>query len=181
MIKGSIVGLRELEKEDLPLLKEWRNISHFRKNFREVRELNLFNQETWFEKTFSNSSDFMFLIVRLEDNLPLGACGLLYTNWIIRSADFSFYIGYNEEYIDDHGYAQDATKLLIDYGFGSLNLNKIWMELYEFDFKKINFFTQKFNFIKDGTLRDNCYEDGRYWDSYIISLTRKDYDQYKHE
>jgi hypothetical protein len=28
-------------------------------------------------------------------------------------------------------------------------------------------------------LRDNCYEEGRFWNSYIISLTRKDYEQNK--
>ena len=46
------------------------------------------------------------------------------------------------------------------------------MELYEFDNKKIDFFTNKFNFIKDGVLRDNCFENGRYRNSVIISLIK---------
>ena len=90
MLKGKYTGLRAVEKEDLIYLRDWRNISHFRKNFREHKELNLFNQETWFNRTFSSPNDFMFVIVDLETNQPIGACGLLYTNWIIRSADFSF-------------------------------------------------------------------------------------------
>ena len=49
------------------------------------------------------------------------------------------------------------------------------MELYEFDSKKIAFFTKKFNFKQDGLLRQNCFEDGKYWDSVIISLLRDDY------
>ena len=44
------------------------------------------------------------------------------------------------------------------------------MELYEFDGQKIDFFMQKFKFVRDGILRDNCFEDGRYWNSLIISL-----------
>jgi len=44
------------------------------------------------------------------------------------------------------------------------------MELYEFDSQKINFFKNDFNFKQDGLLRDNCFEEGRYWDSIIISL-----------
>jgi RimJ/RimL family protein N-acetyltransferase len=174
MIKGKKVGLRAIEKSDLELLKQWRNIPSFRKNFREVRELNSFNQETWFEKTNKSPNDFMFMFVRLEDGELLGAGGLLYINWIIRSADFSFYIGFNEEYIDQEGYAEEAADLLIKYGFNNLNLNKIWMELYEFDSKKLTFFKEKFGFNTDGVLRENCFEDGRYWNSYIISLTRKD-------
>lgn len=176
MIKGKLVGLRAIEKEDLMMLKNWRNNPDFRKNFREIRELNQDNQEIWFNKMVVNSSnDFMFTIVRLEDDAPIGACGLLYVNWIIRSADFSFYIGHKEEYVNDKGYSEDAARVLIEYGFNNLNLNKIWMELYEFDQKKIKFFIEKFNFQKDAILRENCFEGGRYWNSFIVSLLRSDY------
>jgi RimJ/RimL family protein N-acetyltransferase len=174
MIKGKLVGLRALERDDLSLLRDWRNITSFRRNFREFRELNLVNQENWFARVNASPNDFMFVIERLEDNMPLGACGLLYTNWIIRSADFSFYIGHEASYIDQKGYAKEAAQLLIDYGFNNLNLNKIWMELYEFDKAKLDFFLNDFAFKKDGKLRDNCFEEGRYWDSFIISLTRSD-------
>ena len=84
----------------------------------------------------------MFTIVDLQSQKPIGAAGLLYINWIIRSADFSFYIGDRQKYIGDDGVAKEAAQLLINYGFNNLNLNKIWMELYEFDNKKIDFFTQ---------------------------------------
>jgi RimJ/RimL family protein N-acetyltransferase len=174
MITRNKVGLRAVETKDLDILKDWRNIPDFRKNFREVRELNSQNQEKWFDKINNSSNEFMFLFEDIENNKPIGAGGLLYINWIIRSADFSFYIGHEQCYIDDK-YAFDAASLLIDYGFNNLNLNKIWMELYEFDNRKISFFKEKFNFQIDGILRDNCFEDGKYWNSLIISLTINDY------
>jgi RimJ/RimL family protein N-acetyltransferase len=175
MIKGNLVGLRAVEKEDLRVLRDWRNIVDFRRNFREYRELSLENQLRWFESLQSSGNiNFMFMIERLSDGLPLGACGLLYTNWIIRSADFSFYVGHEESYIDNKGYAKEAAGLLVDYGFNVLNLNKIWMELYEFDNRKLDFFLNQFGFKKDGKLRENCFEDGRYWDSFIISLLRNE-------
>ena len=175
MIKGKLVGLRGVEKEDLPILKDWRNIAEFRKNFREIRELNSYNQKVFYEKLcIKNKDNYMFTIVRLEDNAPIGACGLLYLDWVIRSADFSFYIGDNKEYIDKKGYSQEAATLLIEYGFDTLNLHKIWMELYEFDKKKIDFFTKIFNFKIDGTLRDNTYCDGKYYNSHMLSLIKND-------
>ena len=171
MIKGTRVGLRAVEKEDLPYLRDWRNLSNFRKNFREVRELSLKDQDIWYESLQKTKHiNYMFIIVDLETNLPIGAAGILYINWIIRSGDFSFYIGENEQYIGDNGKAEEAAKLLIDYGFKNLNLHKIWMELYEFDKQKIEFFTQKFYFQQDALLRDNCFENGKYWNSLIISL-----------
>ncbi|MBI2627903.1 MAG: GNAT family N-acetyltransferase [Candidatus Niyogibacteria bacterium] len=176
MIKSKLVGLRAVEREDLSMLKDWRNIPKFRKNFREFRELNLDNQKKWFENIVVGSqNDFMFIIERLKDKLSVGVCGLVYINWISRSADLSFYIGLNEEYIDTKGYALEAAKLLLDYGFNNLNLHKIWMELYEFDKKKIDFFTKKLNFKKDGELRDNCFKEGKYWNSHIYSLLNKEY------
>lgn len=176
MIKGNLVGLRAVEREDLTSFRDWRNIVDFRKCFREVRELSLADQNSWFDSLQATKHiNFMFTILDLKTNKPIGAAGILYVNWINRSGDFSFYIGENESYIDDDGMAFEATKLLLDYGFNNLNLNKIWMELYEFDSKKLSFFKEKFDFNVDGKLRQNCFEGGRYWDSYIISLLASEY------
>ena len=171
MIKGKKVGLRAVEKEDLLYLRNWRNIPEFRKHFREVRELSLTDQEAWFDSLQKTKHiNYMFTIVDLDSKKPIGAAGLLYIDWIIRSADFSFYIGDENKYIGDDGVANEAAQLLIDYGFKNLNLHKIWMELYEFDTQKIEFFKNKFDFKQDGLLRDNCFEDGKYHNSFILSL-----------
>lgn len=170
MLIGNRVGLRAVEEPDLELLRDWRNIPDFRKHFREHRELGMANQKAWFAKLSASPNDFMFVIVDLKNQEPIGACGLLYTSWVIRSADFSFYIGRDAAYIDDDGDAADAARLLIEYGFNDLNLNKVWMELYEFDQRKLDFFLKRFGFTTDGKLPDNCFCDGRYWDSYLISL-----------
>lgn len=176
MIKGEVIGLRAVEKEDLPLFRDWRNLIQFRRNFREVRELSLTDQEKWFDSLQNTKHiNFMFTIVDLKSGKAIGAAGLLYVNWINRAGDFSFYIGENEMYIGNNAIAKEAVRLLIEYGFNNLNLNKIWMELYEFDTMKLNFFMNTFNFKQDGLLRENCYEDGKYWDSHIISLLKKEF------
>ena len=173
MIKGKITGLRAIEPKDLERLKDWRNDQDFRKYFREFRELNDIDQIKWLEKVSKNKNDFMFSIIELSTGKLIGACGLLYTNWIIRAADFSFYIGKDRMYIDEK-YAIDASQTLIEYGFKDLNLNKIWMELYEFDKRKLDIFIKKLKFKKEGTLRENCFFDGKYYDSIIISRLKSD-------
>ena len=174
MLIGKKVGLRAVEKYDLDKLKNWRNLEYFRNNFREVKEINSENQFLWYDKITRTPNDFMFSIVDLNNDELIGACGLLYINWVIRSADFSFYIGKNNEYISEEGYGYDAVKTLLEYGFKKLNLNKVWMELYEFDNKKLNFF-YKMNFKKEGELRQNCFHEGKYYNSYIISLLSDEY------
>ena len=77
----------------------------------------------------------MFSIKRISDDRLLGCCGLCNINWIHRYSELSLYIGWNSYYIDNEGYAEESCSLLIDYGFNKLALNKIWVEIYEFDTK----------------------------------------------
>jgi RimJ/RimL family protein N-acetyltransferase len=175
MKKGSLVYLTAIEESDLKQLKKWRNIESFKKHFREYREINDNMQIKWFQNSFSNDpTTLMFSIKRISDNELLGACGLCYINWIYRHADLSLYIGYNEVYIDEEGYAKESCELLFDYGFNQLGLNKIWTEIYEFDEKKKVLY-KNLGFEIDGRLRENYFYDGKWWDSFIISLLRREY------
>jgi RimJ/RimL family protein N-acetyltransferase len=174
MLRGNQILLRALEREDLPRLRDWRNLPEFRRNFREFRELNLLNQEQWFTRITTSANDFMFMIERASDRTPIGVCGLVYVHWVIRSADISLYIGEDQMYIDGPGgFAEDAAKTLIRYAFDNLNLNKVWTELYSFDDRKVALFS-RLGFARDGVLRDNAFEDGRYHDSFIYSFLRTD-------
>jgi len=170
MLKGLLTGLTAIERTDLKQLMDWRNKPEFRKYFREYRELNSDIQEQWFEKKVLNDpAIMMFSIRRLSDNLLLGCCGFVYINWVHRHADLSIYIGWNNFYIDEEGYAEDAAKILLKYGYHELGLNKVWTEIYSIDEKKKAFFG-KLGFHRDGVLRQNYFYDGQWCDSLILSL-----------
>lgn len=175
MISGNQVYLTPIEREDLPQLMKWRNIPEFRKHFREYRELSKEMQENWYNtKVLNDISTIMFSIKRVVDDELLGCCGLCYINWVHRTADLSLYIGWNESYIDENGYAEESCKLLFDYGFKELGLNKIWTEIYEFDTKKYILY-HKLGFQKDGVLREQYYYNGRYWNSNLLSLLHREW------
>lgn len=170
MLAGKKICLKAVERKDLKQLLEWRNKPEFRKHFREYRELSMAQQEKWYEeKVMRDSSTMMFGIRRLNDNSLLGCCGFVYISWVYRHADISLYIGWNDSYIDNRGYAEESVRLLLDYGFKELGLNKIWTEIYIFDKKKKRLY-DKFGFKVDGVLRQNCFHDGKFWDSYILSI-----------
>ena len=174
MLKGKHVSLFAVEKEDLQQLRDWRNNPSFRKHFREYQELNLAQQEKWFEgKVVADNTTLMLSIRRNDDNELLGCCGFVYINWVHRHADLSLYIGWEDAYIDDEGYAEESCRLLLDYGFNELCLNKIWTEIYEFDGKKMALY-DKFDFRQDGLLRQNYWYDGKWWDSRILSILKSE-------
>ncbi|WP_163538892.1 GNAT family protein [Gracilibacillus sp. YIM 98692] len=166
MIKGSKVGLRSIEEQDLDKLQSWRNNSELRVYFREYRELNKQNQYGWYNNVVSNSKNtIMFGIINLQTENLIGACGLCYIDWINRSAELSVYIGEKKIYIDDI-YATEATELLETYGFEEVNLNRIWCEVYSFDEKKIKLLNEA-GYILEGRLRSTHWTKGSWYDSYI--------------
>lgn len=175
MIKGNKVYLTAIEQKDLSQLMEWRNIPQLRKYFREYREISIDMQNTWYQnKVLKDPFTIMFSIRAITDDELLGCCGLCYINWVHRNADLSLYIGWNESYIDDNGYAKESCELLFKYGFKELGLQKIWTEIYEFDNKKYNLYHQ-LGFHDDGLLRNQYYYDGKWWNSYILSLLQNEF------
>lgn len=170
MLKGSKVYLCALEQEDLPLLMKWRNQKEFRKYFREYREINKDMQKRWYEeKVLGDAGTIMFAVRSAAGGELLGCCGLCYINWVHRNADLSLYIGKDNIYIDSEGYAEESLRLLFDYGFLELGLEKIWTELYEFDDRKLRLY-QKLGMQIDGNLRRQYYYDGKWWDSKMLSI-----------
>ncbi len=176
MFKGEKVYLDAINKNDLPKLMYWRNLPEYRKHFREYRELNMDMQLKWYENKVINDNTTEMFAIRLNDTGELiGCCGLCYINWVHRNADLSLYIGWQKSYIDEAGYAKEACRLLFNYGFKELGLEKIWTEIYCFDEKKMNLYTD-LGFHKDGELRNQYFYDGKWWNSYMLSLLSEEWE-----
>ena len=174
MITDDVVGLRAIDNADLHYLLRWRNNPEFRKHFREYRELAGPQQAEWYQNILKDPHSIIFSIVLLADgNRLIGACGLTYINWVVRHAEISLYIGHNSLYLDEM-YAPRAWKLLMTYGFNTIGMNKLWVEAYEFDGRRIAL-CEKFGFHLDGVLRDNAYYDGQWANSHIYSLLAAEY------
>ena len=175
MFKGEKIYLDAVNKEDLPSLMYWRNLPEYRKNFREYRELNMDMQLRWYENKVVNDNTTEMFAIRLNDTGELiGCCGLCYINWVHRNADLSLYIGWEKSYIDNEGYAEEACKLLFNYGFKELGMQKIWTEIYCFDEKKLELY-KKLGFSIDGELRNQYFYEGKWWNSYMLSLLTEEW------
>jgi RimJ/RimL family protein N-acetyltransferase len=175
MISGSLVNLTPLEQEDLEPLRLWRNNPEFRKYFREYREISKDMQLQWYrQKVLGDLGTMMFAVRDAKTDALLGCCGLCYIHWVHRNADLSLYIGWNNAYIDDVGYAEESCRLLFRYAFRELGLEKIWTEIYEFDEPKSKLYA-KLGFRQDGLLRRQYQYDGKWWNSHILSLLRDEY------
>tara|TARA_R110002020_G_scaffold127615_7_gene286229 strand:+ start:1241 stop:1795 length:555 start_codon:yes stop_codon:yes gene_type:complete len=174
MIKHKNISIRAIEKDDLYLLQSWRNNEELRRYFREYRDFSMDQKEDWYQKmTFDNRFE-MFMILDNATDLPMGVSGFTYIDWLNRHCDLHFYIGHEGQWIDEK-YAPAAMELMLDRGFNFLNMNKIWAEIYEIDTKKKNFF-ENCGFAVDACHRQHYYYNGKYYNSYILSILKEEYE-----
>ena len=112
----------------------------------------------------------MFVLQNLK---LLGHCGLYYIDWIHRFGEFGIYIG--DDDFRSGGYGSDALRTLIGYGFNDLNLNKIWCEVYDNnDALKVY---EHIGFVYEGKMRQNYFNEGKYWDAHILSMLKEEYEK----
>ena len=65
-------------------------------------------------------------------------------------------------------------KLLLEYGFNTLNLNRIDLKVNDFNSRAIKCY-QKIGFIEEGRMRQSCFRNGKYHDQIIMSVLRSEW------
>jgi RimJ/RimL family protein N-acetyltransferase len=130
-IEGERIVLRLLEKPDLPLTLLWRNQDKIRKWFVNSDVITEEQHYAWFERYHELDNDFIFLILIKElGNIPVGQISLYRVDWDFKSAEYGRLMIGNQAAINK-GYAKQATRLLLEFGFGWMGLNVIHLEVKE--------------------------------------------------
>ncbi|WKZ71069.1 MAG: GNAT family protein [Melioribacteraceae bacterium] len=175
MLVGELVCLGPVETFHLKKILEWRNNEFFRKHFREHKEISYSQQLKWFQQidNKNNLNEYMFAIYLTKSNEFIGVCGINHIDWINRNCQLSLFIGKNLLYIDNNGWANESVKLLEKYTFFSLNLIKIYVEVYEFDSQRYGLL-ESLGYEKEARLQKQIYKDGKFYDSFIYSKFKKD-------
>ena len=160
------IQLRQIEVEDLPQLREWRNDDQLRRYVREYRLLNMVNQRDWLDY-ISRSRDVEMFSIETGDGLG-GVCGLCYINWVNRTAEVSLYVA---PALRDTNIAAQALVFLQHKAFEEFNLHRLWAEIYEFNLGNIELF-EKCGYILEGRLHKHVFKLGKYHDSLMYGLLR---------
>ena len=96
--------------------------------------------------------NYMMAIVELETNKLLGNCGLLNVDLINRNAEFGIFIG--DKKYRGKGIGEEATRLILDFGFNAINLHHIWLRVFSFNKNAIGLY-KKIGFKIIGTKRES--------------------------
>lgn len=173
-LEGRRIYLRGFEKKDLSgRFFQWANDKEVtRFLFMGAFPNMLENLEEWYEETRKSCKDVVFMILDKKTNREIGFCGFHEMRPIHRSAEYRIFIG--EKNYWDKSIGQEASRLMLRYGFELLNFNRIWLGVNDSHERAVTSYL-KSGFVKEGVLRQETYRNSKYHDVVRMSVLRQEY------
>ncbi len=125
----------------------------------------------WMERDLGK--DFIvFSIYPLEGEEAVGFICLDGFDWLARSAWVS--IGIGDSASRGRGLGTDAMRVLSRFAFEQLNLNRINLDVFEYNPRAIHSY-EKCGFVHEGCQRQFLNREGRRWDLIYMGLLKEDW------
>lgn len=175
MIYGTRIRLRAVERHDLPRFVSWLNDPDVRENLQMLMPLSEAQEESWFVEMLKQPLYEQPLVIEVRDGsgwIAVGDCSFHKIDWRIAMAEVGIFIGDRAYW--NLGYGTEAMQLLLDIGFKTLNLNRVFLRVYETNPRAIRAY-EKAGFVHEGRLRQAEFRNGRYIDVLLMSVLRSEW------
>lgn len=169
LIHGERTWLRPAERADLATFVRWFNDAGTTRFLMARAPMSLAAEERWFERMLERQGKdaYHFVICLLDGDRPIGTIGLHEIDHVDGNAALGIMIG--EPALWGQGLGTDALDALLDFGFGELRLERIWLEVYDFNARARRSY-EKSGFTLEGTLRRAIYRRGEYHDVHVMAI-----------
>jgi RimJ/RimL family protein N-acetyltransferase len=172
ILRGEKVWLRPFEKEDFGISSiEDVDLAHyagFRRSFSRMETEQFLQQLAGQERT----GEVMFAICMLGSEAPIGNCGLRNVDRLNGSAEVAIAIVDPAQW--SKGLGTDAMRVLVDYGFGEMRLERIWLRVFDYNPRAVRSY-EKARFVKEVLLRHDRFHRGAYHDVHLMAIIRADW------
>jgi len=111
-----------------------------------------------------------YAIVTTADHSHIGNCGLCDIDPLRQKAQLWIYLGE----VFGQGAGTSAVAQLLDHGFYSLNLERIYLRVVASNQRALHFY-QKLGFVEEGRFRRDTLVDGRPIDSICMAMLKSEY------
>jgi len=177
-LSGKNIYLRTLQSQDFSdYLVRWYNDREVtRYLFRGTYPSQAEHLQQNYQQTLDKNNEIELLVALKNEHTPIGIAGLHALNPVAHSAEIRILMGDKQQW--GHGYATEATQLLLAYAFEILNLHKVYLGVNAEQMNALRVY-EKSGFVIEGRLRDEIYRNGRYYDAIRMSLLKTEYQQEK--
>ena len=174
MLEGKLVRLRALESTDLERAHTWINDREVTRYLAARFPLSLADERRWLEELPTNGSAAgVLLAIETKEGVHIGNIDLHRVHVEDRKAGLGIMIGEKEYW--SNGYGGDAIVTLLRFAFHEMNLNRVWLHVFEFN-ERARASYKKCGFREEGRLRQHYYAEGRYWDVFAMAILRDEFE-----
>jgi len=173
ILTGEKVKVRNLSRQDIPLLVKWKNDPEIADLVRGGPINTTFEMECRrFEKSLSEY-DTMRMIIETLSRKPIGFISLGEIDRENRKAEVGMLIGEKEFW--DQGYGTDSLITLLDYLFREKCLNRVGLEVFEYNTRAKKAY-EKIGFTVEGLQRKGLFRKNAFYDVYLMGILREDFE-----
>ncbi|MEZ0395364.1 MAG: GNAT family protein [Anaerolineales bacterium] len=175
MIYGERIRLRRNERADLPHFVEWLNDPEVRRYLSGGLPISQASEENWFENMLKRPPAEQPFTIEIRDGegwRSVGNCSFFEIDWRARSSEVGLFIG--DKSCWNKGYGTEVMRLLLKFGFETLNLNRIFLRVDADNLGGIRAY-EKAGFVHEGRFRQATFRDGEYHDVLFMSVLRSEW------
>lgn len=169
---GERIYLSPVGIEDAEFLCKGENDPAVRNSIFLALPIELSIEKDKIQKYLASNESIVFTIFERDSDNPVGQTAFFRVDYVSRAA--IFYLAILDPSYWSKGYGTEATQIMVDYSFNTLNLNRIQLHVWAENFPAIKIY-QKFGFIKEGVLRQAMYHKGTYCDFWVMGILRQDW------
>lgn len=172
VLQGDHIVLRPLAASDLRRCVKWFNdpqVTHF---LGRSSAVTLAEEERWFRE-YERKPDEQVFAIDVEGE-HVGNLGLHRVDRVHRKADLGIVIG--EPTMWSRGMGTEAIRLGLRYAFGALGLNKVSLDVLEYNQRAIRTY-EKCGFRREGVHREDIYKDGRFFNVLRMGILAREWQE----
>jgi RimJ/RimL family protein N-acetyltransferase len=169
-----MITLREISREDIPIINRWRRDPIVADGVGAPRRfIGVDVDLRWYEEYLTRRSSEVRCAVCLADSGQLvGMVSLTRIDFIHRNAEFNAVVG--ERDAKNRGVGTEATRAMVRHGLFDLNLHRIYVSILRNNVSSIRM-CEKAGFREEGTIREGAYKNGQYHDLVLMGVLKSEW------
>lgn len=165
MISDDLISLKPFDSSHAEQTRLWLNDPEICKTLGRIRTISDIEQKHWIESLHEKGDCFYFAIESNKDQKHIGNIWLFDVDLRNQKSEVRIVLGPQST---GKGYGVAALKLLQEYGFTWLNLQKLYAFVLSSNERAHKAF-EKAGFDREATLKRDRYSQGTYIDVHILS------------
>jgi len=173
-LTGKKIDLRPFISADIEMITKGENDPRVRETLFLALPIGIDQVTMRIKGQLESRETILLTIVDKKSGMGIGQTAFFRIDFVSRAA--IFYLAILDPACWNQGFGREATRLMVEYAFTTLNLNRIQLHVFADNQPAIHIY-QQIGFRQEGLLRQAMYHNGRYCNFWVMGILRADWEQ----